>query len=223
MLAQAHVMGRSYVGLDLSTDYKQMFEDRVLPAIRALHEENRENARRAEERKRRFKDLIRSLRKIKYPKELVRLYRKSHGNVQIEAIIALQDSNLASDRLNIIFLFPRSAQVPPAFLPRTTELCQQPPLSKYGIEPMLKAYPADVVSREWLRHKGVDLHQPLYVYLKGRTYAWTQSLSVDGGIDFFDDDQRLQSLNQRYPPVVSNIAVKVNPKSPVVSIEEENE
>ncbi len=223
VLAQAYVMGRNYLGLDLNEDYKKMFEHRVLPAICALHEENQGHARRAGKRKEIFKNLIHSLRKTKYPKELVRLYRKRFGPVQIEAIIALQNPDPVSNSLNIIFLFPRRLQIPSYFLPQASALCKIPPLSKYGIEPVLAACPVDSVSPEWLENEGVDLHQYLYVYMKGRTYAWAQSMSVEDCVGMLADEQGIVSPDQRFPPIISDIAVKVDPKSPTLSIGEENE
>jgi DNA modification methylase len=220
VLAQAHVMGRKYIGLDLNQSYKEMFEQRVLPAIRVLHEQGRERAREIEERKKAFGNLIRSLRRIKYPKELVRLYRKRHGRVELEAVLALQDSE--TGRLDVIFLFPRASQIPSNFLPRVIELLKRPPLSKYGFKAVLTAHPVDVVSQGWLKGKGLDLSKDIYVYVEGRTYAWAESITVEEWLELIENGELSESFKQqRYPPIISEIGVKVDPRSPFLSIEED--
>jgi len=220
VLAQAHVMGRNYVGLDLSPSYKEMFEQRVLPAISALHEEGRERTREMRKQKKAFGNLIRSLRRTKYPKELMRLYVKEHGRVDLEAVLALQKSE--SGHLEVIFLFPGGCQAPSDFLPRVIELSKRPPLSKYGFRAVLTACSVDLVSQEWLRSRGLDLGEEIYLYAKGQTYAWIESMSVQAWLELVEGDELSESFRQqRYPTIVSDIGVRVDPKSPSLPIEEE--
>lgn len=218
VLAQAHVMGRDYIGLDLNPSYKEMFEHQVLPAIRTLHQENREEAEQIERNRKAFRDLIVFLRKTKYPKELVRLYRKEYQPIGIQAVLALQGT--APVDLDIAFFFPRSSSVPPEFLPRATELCQHPPLSKYGIKPVLAAYSLDVMSERWLANRGLDLTKVMHLYIKGRTYAWTQRMSAESLLEVVNNNDLSEYSSQRYPPIISDIDVKVDPKSPVLPGEE---
>jgi len=111
VLAQAHAMGRRYIGLDVNPNYREMFEQRVLPSICLLQEERPEKALASARQKRVFGRLIRSLRKTKYPKQLVRLYKREYGPLDLEAVLALQASK--DNRLKVIFLFPRTVKIPP--------------------------------------------------------------------------------------------------------------
>lgn len=219
VLAQADAMGRKYIGLDLNQSYQKMFEQRVLPAIRALHGHASERARKIDRNKKTFGRLIRSLRKTKYPKELVRLYRQAYGSLELEAVLALQGSK--SDRLDVVFLFPRASQVPPDFLSRATELSKRPPLSKYEIEAILTACPLDVISRSWLKGKGLDLNKRIHLYNGGRTYMWAESLTVERWLESIENRERSEPDKQRYPPIYSNIGVKVDPRFPFLPTGEE--
>lgn len=212
VLAQAHVMGRKYIGLDLNQSYQEMFKQRVLPAIRALREHSSEKAQEIEKSKEMFGRLIRSLRKTKYPKELVRLYRRAHGSVELELVLVLQGPK--ADCLDIVFLFPRAFRVPPDFLSQVKELSNRPPLSKYGLEAVLTAYPLDIVSRQWLKDKGPDLGKRMYLYAAGRTYSWAKSLTLEQWLEFIENEEPSHLYKRRYPPIFSNIGVKVDPRSP---------
>jgi len=219
VLAQAYVMGRKYIGLDINQDYKEMFEERVLPAICALHRHREEELQKIEKRREIFSNLILSLRKMKYPKELMRLYRKHYGHLEPRVVLTLQGTGV--DDLSIIFLFSHLSEVPSDFLPQVIELSRRPPLSKYGIHPTLSAYPVDILSEGWLRNKGLDLAKPLYLYTRGRTYAWERRVSVQRWLEMLGKGKAFGSSDQKYPPIISNINVKVDPKSPVLSIVEE--
>jgi hypothetical protein len=212
VLAQADVMGRKYIGLDLNQSYQEMFEQRVLPAIRALHAHSTEAAQAVERNKKTFGRLIHSLRKTKYPKELVRLYRREHGSLELEAVLAVQGSK--ANHLEVIFLFPRASEVPLDFLPRAKELSKRPPLSKYSVEAVLTAYSIDLVSREWLKDKGLNLKKRVYLYAGGRVYKWAESLSVEDWLQFIENRERTELSKQGYPPILSNIGVKVDPRFP---------
>ena len=217
VLAQSHVMGRRYVGLDLNPSYKDLFESQVLPGIRSLYEQDPERSGELQRRKRLFSKRIYSLRQIKYAREIVRLYKSAHGDLDIKAILALRQ---AGDRrlLNIVFLFPMGLQPPAGFLAAVKKLCARPPLSKYGLEPVISAYAGDVVSAALLRKMGVRPRDRLYVYANGRTYSWAESLVAGDWLDRLSRDASEPSPRGKYPPIVSDIGVRVDPRRP--SLEE---
>ena len=100
VLAQAHAMRRRYIGLDLNQSYQEMFEKQVLLALCNLYRQKSEEKKRIEKAKKTFNRLIRSLRKIKYPEQLVRLYERKYNSVKFDAVLALQ--GLKDDTLNVI-------------------------------------------------------------------------------------------------------------------------
>jgi DNA modification methylase len=216
VLAQASVMGRKYIGLDLNRSYRKMFKQRVLPAICKFHKKSVARVQEIQKNKKMFGKLILSLRKTKYPKELVRLYRRAHGPVKLETILTLQGSE--TNRLDITFLFPRKSQVSQDFIPRVKELSKQPPLSKYGIEAVLVACPVDVAS-QLLKDKSLSLGKRMYLYTGGRTYSWAERPTIEGWLKFNENVPRSDYYKQRYPPILSNIGVRVNPRSPFLPAE----
>jgi DNA modification methylase len=221
VLAQAHAMRRRYIGIDLNRDYKEMFEKHVLTSLCDLHKRNSKEKKKIEEAREIFDNLIRSLRKTKYPKQLVRLYEQKYCPVRLDAILALQ--GLKEDGLNIIFLFSHGSEIPSGFLSRVEELSRRPPLSKYGIEIFLETYLADVVSKQWLKDKRLDPEKLVYLYKGGRTYAWTKSLSVEELLRFIKNEDLFEFQERGYPPIFSDIEVKVDLHHPLSSILEENE
>jgi len=217
VLAQAYVMGRRYIGLDINSNYKEMFETQVLPAICALHERRREELQEIERRKKTFEHLIISLRKVKYPKELIRLYRKQYGPIDLRAVLALGREK--SSHLTVVFLLDSGSEMPRGFLAQMRQIARRPPLSKYGINSTLDAWFVDVLSQEWLGQKGLSLTDSLYIYVRGRTYAWERKLSVQRWLE--ETKSGVSDFrNEGYPPIVSDIDIKVDPKDPFSSIEE---
>lgn len=218
VLAQAHVMGRKFIGLDLNRKYKKMFQQRVLPAIRRFHKHVSQKDRKILKNKKIFSRLIRSLRKIKYPKEIVRLYKQEHGSVNLTAVLALKSSNVNS--LDIVFLFPQRSRVLSNFLPQAIEICKHPPLSKYGIEATLTAFPINIVSRKWLKHRGLGLRTPIYLYASGRTYAWTERMTVEKWLKSNKNENQTKPFKRNYPTIISNINVKITTQFSFPSVEE---
>jgi len=216
VIAQAYAMGRRYIGLDVNPSYQRMFEQRVLPSICALQVDTAKKVSGRQRQKRVFGRLIRSLRKTKYPKELVRLYRRECGPVELEAILALQGSK--ANCLKVIFLFPPMSQVSPAFLSQLVGLSKRPPLSKYGIEAVLEAYSVDVVSQEWLEDEGLTLRKRIYLYAGGRTYTWAKTLSVGKWLTLIGSNEWSKLFGRTYPPIVSDIGVNVDPHLPTDQI-----
>ena len=218
VLAQAYAMGRGYIGLDINPKYREMFERRVLPYILGLQADNAKKTLERKKKKRVFGRLIRSLRKTKYPKQLVRLYKREYGPLDLEAILALQASK--DNPLKVIFLFPRTVKIPPDFLSRVVELSKRPPLSKYGIKAVLTAHSVKVVSRAWLEDRGLSLRKRPYVYAGGRTYAWAERVTVKKWLGMIKKGECLQPHKRGYPPIVSDIAAKVDLHSPPFQVEE---
>jgi DNA modification methylase len=213
VLAQAHVMGRNYIGLDLNPSYRKMFEERVLPSINEINEHNNEGTKEIESRKKEFKKLIYSLRKVKYPKELVSLYRKSYSQIELEGIVVLEGYGITS--IEVIFIFANTSSIPHDFLTNIDELSKRPPLSKYGVEATISVYPIDIISRSWLEERGIDLEKGIYVYTKGRTYAWNEKLSFMKWLELIENKNWSKTLHYNYPPIISDICVKVDPQSPL--------
>ncbi len=215
VLAQANVMERKYIGLDLNPEYQKRFYDRVLPFICKSSKDATDQDKKARDFKL-FNRSIPKLRMTKYPKETLRLYTEKHGEVDLEAIITLKGK-----RLKVIFLFPKGTQVPTDFISRVEERSRKPPLSKYGITPEFAAYSADVASEAWLRSQGLGTRKYVYVYTEGRTYTWWKRITIKEWVTLVGNEVFTWASKRRYPPIVSDIDVDVDPKNPFRHPEEE--
>lgn len=220
VLAQACVMDRDFIGIDLSKKYRDMYQKHVLPAIRAIHATNEKQDREIGRRKRQFRKLILALRKMKFAKELIRLYRGAHGLANTEAIIALKASK--NDSLHVIFLFSEKSEIPSGFLERMTALCHRPPLSKYGIIANLQVSSINGITRKWLSDKGCGSTKKIFLYLNGRMYAWAENMTVMDFIDSIKNRNWHSSSNENYPPIFSDIAVKINDNNSVLKSDVES-
>lgn len=212
VLAGADILGRRYLGLDLNSNYKEMFEQRVLPTIRSLRRHRVGRLQETERNQKTFGRLICSLRRTKYPKELIRLYRKEFGELELQAVVGLQRA--ATDRLEVVCLFSPGSRIPNDFLAQAEKLCRRPPLSKYGLHAGVTVVSVDVLSRAWLEQQGLDTEKErLYLYKEGRTYMWVDSFTVEDWLSVISNEASDRSTG-RYPPIYSNVAVRVDPQSP---------
>ncbi len=212
VLASACALGRRYVGLDLNPHYCSMFRSKVLPAViqdyRARTSQTNGHARMRE----RFGVLIRSLRMLKYPKEIIRLYLQRRKTLSCRAVLALRLKK--PERLLIVFVFPPRGGVPRQFLARAREICARPPLSKYGLDVDVLAMTAECVSHQSLASFGLRPSSRLKEYTEGRFYMWDRGTTVRALCNGILNGQIRQSASQKYPPIFSNVSVRVNPERP---------
>jgi DNA modification methylase len=213
VLAQADSMNRNYVGLDLNPQYRRMFQRKVLPTIRALHDRNQTSSDaqpRSIVNKRSFNKAIRSLRKTKFAKELIRLYRKKYTFLHLDAVLTLRSDK--PNEIDVIFLFGADSRIPPQFLYQAQQLCGKPPLSKYGLTPNLKAVLSQRVTPRWLERKGLSLSAKMYLYSRGCTYEWSERCTV-GTIAELSRTRAWTPYTNGYPPLLSDVGVRISTKS----------
>lgn len=218
VLAVAHEMRRDYLGVDLKPTYESMFRKTVLPAIHNMYQTAPEEEIKARKQSKRFSKLIWSLRMTKYPKEIIRLYREVHGSIGLEAVHVCRGSSRNS--IEIAFLFRHPNPVPPSFLERVRNLSKKPPLSKYGLQVGLTSRTFDALSKGCFRGKTPNACKALYVYTGGRTYAWAQRITLSELLELMKGEQWSEFSTGRYPPIISDVNVKLDPRSPIIAREE---
>jgi DNA modification methylase len=211
VLAAAKAMGRRFVGTDLSPRYRKMFYADVLPMVLDQHNGKRITNGEEERVRRRFTSAVLALRCLKYPKELVRLYRREFGEVRCTSIFALPSKSRR--KLTLVFCFSPSRPVPKTFLSKALAITERRPLSKYGIEAELIAVNCQSSLRRALDRRGVSSRRRLYVYLDGHFYdcARTASLSSSSGVEesFFRVTDE-----EAFPRVVSPVKLNIPPSKP---------
>jgi len=211
VLAQAEAMDRMFIGIDLNKKYQKMFYNKVRPAIITLKRQGKESAANVLRAKKRFFSLIRSLRLLKFPKELVRLYKISFGQVDIECIYVIKSSKRPA--VTLYFQFLNKATIPQGFIRQANDLIRKAPLSKYGMAPELKKIGANSISLAWFARKGIQPNQKLYAYKAGRTYSFYRLFEAKNAIAETRFINKQESKNKQYPLIISNVRVAVSPKN----------
>jgi len=202
VLAQAKVLGRRYLGLDVSQKYKRMFERRVLPSLASRGMNGSKERKTTEKKKKLFASLIWRLRKTKYPRELLRLYRINFGKQNIAGVLLLSKGTTSA---RIVVLFMNS--VPKYFLTRARQLMAHPPLSKYGLRIAISAAPLDKLKNLVPRKNGSVTGRKLILYEKGRTYQCSAYVPIEKLPGLFRSVANGNGVS--IPPIVSNIRVKI--------------
>lgn len=209
VLAQAHAMGRHYIGTDLNPAFREMFYDRVLPAVVRQNERSHDGVRTEKGKKAKFARLIRALRMTKYPKELMRLYSNAFGRPAVHSIWLFRGRT--SKRMNVVFVID-ARRVPANIVEELDTLASRPPLSKYEISAELSAITLTQLDQRWLEEHHIGEGDRLYLYEDGKTYWWKRSYQRGGALEW-SRNQRPDDRNG-HPPIVANIRIRVDPKRP---------
>lgn len=220
VLATARAMKRKYIGFDLSDKDKSTFHDRVLPSLLNEFTSKDGEITKSKNASRRFSTLIKGLRMLKFPKEVLRLYRK---NRQLpECLGALVLLNKQPDRLKVFFIFPTEKSIPKKFEETIVQLSLSPPLSKYGITPTFGVLTKSQLSLENCPIMGLEATTNLYVYRHGRFYAWDDKTYLRDLPILLNNKRKETSNRFRYPPIVSTIKISVDPNDPFKALEGQN-
>lgn len=217
VLATASALGRDYLGVDLSTKYQALFAERVLPAVKKRYHGQADQSR-SNRTKAAFASTILALRALKFPKELLRLYKKHHGAIDIRSMWVVA----APGKRNIKILFDlrstrRSSAV---FLSRAAELCKVKPLSKYGLSVELTATIGPTAAARALRECGLKDRSQIFLYRDGRFYSWHARGTLLSSLNAIGDN-RLGG--DGYPPLLSGLEVRLSPTQSAVLVDDNND
>jgi DNA modification methylase len=209
VLAQTKALQRYYVGFDLRTAYRRMFEKKVQPSILTLEKENERSERNERRKHERFSATIWKLRKTKYPRELLRLYEKAYGRLGTDGIISL---SRRMQTLKIIFLFTDGVRPPRRFASRMERLKRRPPLSKYGLNVDVKACLINSKERTFLARDGLKLRENLSLYKDGKTYQAGDIVTTNTFLALVENDKNCNK--DAIPTIASN--VRINASKPPI-------
>lgn len=206
VLAQARALGRKYIGIDLRRGFRRMFLDKVQPSLASLEKSKSKAETAKTEEKKRFADTIWSLRKTKYPHELVRLYKKKHRKLDVKGVVAI--SKRTSDLSVVLLLHRRRPRSLDALTKELKKLMAVPPLSKYGlnVQVSVRNFSSDTQSlgRELDRLKSIIVS----LYLDGKTYRAVKCLPLRSFISGLR--HTVPSRNGHAPTIASNIWVHID-------------
>jgi DNA modification methylase len=211
VLATAKAMGRRFVGTDLSRGYRKLFQDEVLPSVLAKHAATSNGRPSNGSDRAKYTSTILALRCLKFPKELVRLYRVQFGSIGIYSLVVVPSRSRKS--LVIICCFPKGKGIPGNFLVRARELIGKKPLSKYGMQATVLAVNSPAEVRRATKHLKLRTGRELFLYAKGRFYSWQAKLTVGAQLQ---ESVFVSPGDDEFPRIVSPLGLKMSPRNPLL-------
>jgi DNA modification methylase len=194
-LAQAEVMKRRFIGIDLNKKYQRMYQERVRPMVKSMMKtDEMRNGR-----KDKFRIKIWQLRKLKYPREIHRLIKKNKLSALIRCFFVLEKKDSAFD----IYIIARASRSQVKALQRDIQkLSSRAPLSKYELSPnihVISLGEKKEVSVFIKKFKGVHLWR----YARGITHFAKDKKALN--VILSDES----SKNKTCPDIFSDIFVRI--------------
>lgn len=228
VLAQADCMKRKYIGFDLNEEYKRMFENHVLKDVHESWKEREKKLGLLTQRRYSLAKKIKNLRQIKYPKSLIREIAKGtikgeYENFPIDdlnsifAISRNSNGNNSNDKFKFmeedICLIFESMVNENLLLEIVNEICEKYPLSKFGIKPTFYFFTINDFIREQEQNNLIN-EKKLWLYSRGLVNKYDKPITLDEWKTICYDDSWKNDFKNKLPPIISNIRVNIDYKSP---------
>lgn len=178
VLSKAHAMKRKYIGLEINEQFVEMFKkylDRTGEQKRARYEE--QETRLNNERRKGLAKTIRELRALKFAKLLTKKVELELGSTLVERVYVdivnrKPSSKHALIKVNYKLLLGSGVDRKNV-LQVINQLCERPPLSKFGIEPDFSLHNELALFEGDIRHKFV------WVYTLTCTHKFVDHVRVE--------------------------------------------
>lgn len=207
VLAQARVMKRMAIGLDVNESFRDMYNNNVYPEIKKLWNNRVKELKQIENMQNYLDKTIRNLRKLKYPKDMIIRSIKAGGSENIinnlNSIFVLnnKDEKIGSD----IFLVFEDLPPKKEMITQLWDVCNKAPLSIYGIKPQINM----VSKRDIIKNRKIlNIPDKLNLYAKGKTHYVEKTTSFNNWIKDSSKDDWIDNFKDFLPPILSNIEVK---------------
>ena len=218
-LAQADVMRREYIGFELNQKYIDMFFNSVKHEVQERWEKRLEELPEREQSQKILRRQIEKLRRLKFPKTLIRRLILDKGwtedELHLNTIFALQndEDNIEFDDqhkfLSIdLRIVTDNGFDHSKFEEDVEDVVSHPPLSKFGIQPVVSVH--NTYEFRDYSHELAD--NDLWMYSGGKFYQYHSSLTIDDWRRLCMSQNWKEHFNNGVPPIVSDI--KVNQKIP---------
>jgi len=205
VLAQSIVMGRRAIGFDINASYKDMYQMRVLPYIKAEWIKRKKELVRKQKERNNFSSMIRVLRQLKYPKMLIKhLNKKGILNLaSINYIFLIGDKKGMSPTIFFVLedKFYYSFKLNEEF----KLVMSQPPLSKFGLDPIIKVIYKDEY-KEFYR----DFKQKfVFIYEDGNTHYYKLRMHFSKWSSEYANTTQSKLKKMKFPPIISNMGIRI--------------
>jgi len=206
VLATAFALERKYIGIDKNANFKKMFNKDVMPAITNIIVKKNGNTEIVSLFKENFSNIIMSLRALKYPKEVIRLYRKNKYIKESMLIIVLPGGKI--NHFKYLFVFKTFDEIPINFLLEAKQICSRAPLSKYGMKTEIKAIPLSKLSI-YIPNEFKKI--PLFIYKNGCFFKYFSEDKMVNLHNFLSNGSSNNYTGDKYPLIISPIHLNIKP------------
>ncbi|NQT80785.1 MAG: site-specific DNA-methyltransferase [Candidatus Aminicenantes bacterium] len=205
VLAQSKVMSRYSIGFDIKASYKTMYENKVLPYIRAYWVQREQVLINKKRESTQFSSKIKILRQLKYPKILIRKAVK-------KGLLDLSSTKyvfLFGDKKNMsakIFLFIDDYPDYTNLNKKLESIMSRPPLSKYGFNPNVQIKSKTDV-KNYLKNNENNI---FFIYEEGNTHYYKRKISLQKLLNEYE--YLVSSKEYKFPHIISNLGVRISQK-----------
>jgi len=217
VLAMAKVMKRKPIGFDLNPEYKQMYEEKVFPAVQEIWKTQfRKEIKRQEKARNEFSSKILKLRQLKYPKTLVKELLKNR-----------KEKDLTNLPINSVFIFPKDisnneynkkhkfigsniylifeSEINKDELNNEIKkISNKPPLSKFGISSDVYICQKDKFYKKKMNPENLA---EIWIYANGITNLATQKIDFNKWNIMSDSEIWASYFKNDCPPILSSIYI----------------
>ena len=209
VLAQAGLMNRKYIGIDVNSEYVEQFYKYVNNDI-GTQSNVREIQKTLERKRKVMEKQILKLREVKFPKALFNRLKSKHKMLtpeEVNCIVSICESLKVRKRkheiakITLFILCNRGANLDFESLEREARsIARKPPLSKYGLVPEIFVMPIDVFLETKNSHFLGD--KKLFLYMNGHTNVPSRNLSFSEWVS------QGKATWESKPPILTNIKVE---------------
>jgi len=207
VLAQARVMKRKAIGFDINEDFKKMYEESVYPEIESLWKTRKKELQKNDTSQQLLEDTIKKLRKLKYPKDLLKKSIKLGLSEDILSnlnSIFIIDEKHEIGRPQMYFVFkdlaPKDQMVSELW-----ETNDDIPEWKYGFKPDIKL----INQKDFIKKKkALRIPTKLFLYKNGSTNYYISSLTFDEWLNKSKSNDWKAQKKDVIPPILSNIKAR---------------
>lgn len=209
VLAQAHAMGRDYIGFEINPKYVEMFESVVKREVAAEWGELKQWRETQAVAREDFEQSILKLRALKYTRKVAnafieKLQATPNGGWRMRTVICHADIPEEYTRghpIKVEILFVVDGEHPDiqAALTKAKERQRQPPLTHFGVQGQIQVYSSENI----LQYIAGDETLYLYPKYQPRKHYGRDSLSN------WLASEHLRAYDERKVPMLANVEVDV--------------
>ncbi len=207
VIAQAKIMKRKAIGLDINEEFRNMYQKSVYPEIKQMWEARIGELKARNLAQYNLKKTIEKLRKLKYPKDLINRSVKEGVPKEIISginsvfVINSEDEILGAE---IYFIFEDLAPTED-MISKLWITAQKAPLSQYGFKPKIQLYNKN----DFIKMSSeLKIPNKLHLYSNGKTHFYRRLLTFDKWLKISELDNWKLNYKNHIPPILSDLEVR---------------